>query len=213
MTATTTPPNVSAYLAQLGEALADLPANVRSEIVEGVAEELAGLDFDTAAAKIRALGDPAFIAAEARAEVAQPPSPTDERVDAATPVAPHAEPAWLAVVAALLVMLGGLIVPVLGWIAGIVLVWRSAAWTSRQKWIATLAPFAVAVILASGIWAARSESVPIGGGFEVNPLIPAAYDLVWASFFGFVPATLISGIWLLVVANKKMKNLSVGRSR
>ncbi|GAB3036546.1 hypothetical protein GCM10027052_13640 [Parafrigoribacterium mesophilum] len=72
MDSSTSPQVVRAYLAQLDAALAAVSDDVRRDIVAGVAEELRGLSAPDAAARIEALGDPAFIAAEARAEAAVP---------------------------------------------------------------------------------------------------------------------------------------------
>ena len=78
----TAPQVVRNYLAQLESALGGLPTDVRDGIVAGVAEELSGLDAATAAERIETLGDPAFIAAEARAESPAPvitaPAPAAE---------------------------------------------------------------------------------------------------------------------------------------
>ena len=62
------PQVIRSYLADLDAALAGVPADVRRDIVAGVAEELSGLDAATAASRIESFGDPAFIAAEASAE-------------------------------------------------------------------------------------------------------------------------------------------------
>ena len=49
------------------------------------------------------------------------------------------------VLAALLVAFGGVVIPVIGWIVGIALVWMSKTWLAWEKWVATLAPFAAVV--------------------------------------------------------------------
>jgi uncharacterized membrane protein len=66
MTQESTPQVVHDYLAELDRALSGVPAEVRQGIVSGVAEELEGLDAAAAESRIKTLGDPAFIAAEAR---------------------------------------------------------------------------------------------------------------------------------------------------
>jgi uncharacterized membrane protein len=60
-------PAVTSYIDRLESALAPAPADLRSEIVSGVREELDGLEPDAAATRIGELGDPALIAAEAMA--------------------------------------------------------------------------------------------------------------------------------------------------
>lgn len=188
------------YIGRLESALAQLPASVRNEILAGVTEELAGLDDERAASAIRSLGDPEFIAAEARAELGGAQTSTAERVDAAASAPQPTEPAWLAIVAALLVMLGGVLVPVLGWIAGIALVWRSVAWSTRQKWTATLLPALVSVGFVAITVVVRLLAPNDDDGR--NPLIPGWYDIM--SSLIFMPAIIgaITGVWLLTVARK-----------
>jgi uncharacterized membrane protein len=62
-----TPAITTAYLAELDTELDHLPADLRRDIVAGIREELLGLDASAAAGRIQGLGDPSFIAAEARA--------------------------------------------------------------------------------------------------------------------------------------------------
>jgi uncharacterized membrane protein len=135
MSTETQPQAVRTYLAQLEAALTDVPAEVGREIIMGIGEELAGLDEATAAARIKELGDPEFIAAEARAAIPQ------ASAVAAPAQLPVSERRWYLVVTALLVAVGGYVFPLVGWIVGIGMMWRSRAWFSWEKWVATLAPF------------------------------------------------------------------------
>jgi hypothetical protein len=132
MSTETQPQAVRTYLAELEAALVDVPAEVGREIIMGIGEELAELDEATAAARIKELGDPEFIAAEARAALPQVVAPTE---------LPVSERRWYLVVTALLVAFGGYVFPLVGWIVGIVMMWRSRTWFGWEKWVATLAPF------------------------------------------------------------------------
>jgi hypothetical protein len=67
------------------------------------------------------LGDPSEIAAEAR-----------ERFDIKAP-----RPGWTEVGALILLPVGAFIVPIVGWIAGVVLLWSSAVWSTRDKLLGT----------------------------------------------------------------------------
>jgi uncharacterized membrane protein len=200
----TVPQVVRSYLAKLDRSLIGLPSDVRDEIMAGIREELDGLDAGSAAARIQALGDPQFIAAEARAEAAV--SPSAGALDVG-----QAEPRWYPVLASLLVAFGGIVIPVVGWIVGIVMVWLSATWTRGEKWVATLTPF-VAVVAASLIITVSllggegsSASAPTGADTDLhvpvsvsaNPLLPTAYDLVWSGATLFLFSSVIVGIWLL----------------
>jgi hypothetical protein len=50
---------------------------------------------------------------------------------------PH-KPKWIDVGAIVLLLVGGLIVPLVGWVIGVVLLWLSNAWTVRDKVIGTV---------------------------------------------------------------------------
>jgi uncharacterized membrane protein len=140
------PQVVRTYLDQLEATLSGVREDVRHDIVAGIAEELRGLSAADAAARIEALGDPAFIAAEARAEDAA--SATAEPGAAAPKPTPAAsgDARWYVVLAALLVAVGGVVVPVIGWIVGIALVWLSRTWHTSEKWAATLTGFAAVAV-------------------------------------------------------------------
>lgn len=130
------PQIVKDYLDRLQVALVGVPDGVGHEIMAGIAEELTGLDATEAAARIDLLGDPAFIAAEARREAG-----TAATSEVATSVpAISGDPRWYIVLASLLVAVGGVVVPILGWVAGIVMVWLSKSWYRWEKWVATLLP-------------------------------------------------------------------------
>ena len=86
MDSSPTPQVVRTYLDQLEATLSGVREDVRHDIVAGIAEELRGLSAADAAARIEALGDPAFIAAEARAEAAAPANPAPERSGRRHPV-------------------------------------------------------------------------------------------------------------------------------
>ena len=148
MTKTSTPQVVRSYLGELDRTLAGVPDDVRQGIVAGVAEELEGLDAVAAASRIESLGDPAFIAAEARAEARAGAAPSPSAANLAPSRA--SEERWYVVVTALLLEFGGLLVPLAGWVAGIMLLWASALWTRGEKLVATIVPPAVGVVLFSG---------------------------------------------------------------
>ena len=116
------------YLQDLEGELRDLPANRRQELLDEVGEHIAAaraaLDPETEAGVrtvLERLGDPADIAAEAR-----------ERFGVQRPPARPATP-WLEVIAIVL-----LVIPFVGWVVGVVLVWLSRLWTTRDKLIGTL---------------------------------------------------------------------------
>ena len=158
MTKPSIPGVVRDYLAELGRGLAGVPGEVRQGIVAGIAEELEGLDASAAASRIESLGDPAFIAAEARAGV--PPTSTGPTSTNAVLAPPRAsEQRWYVVVTTALLYFGGLVVPLAGWVVGIMMLWASPLWTRREKLIATIVPPVVGVLLF-GIFAIGGSGFP-----------------------------------------------------
>ena len=182
-----TPQVVRSYLAQLDSALEGIPADLARDIRSGVEEELAGLDVPTASARIEELGDPVFIAAEARDAVG--PVSVATRVPEGTGQTLSSSRGF-AITAALLVAIGGFIVPIVGWIVGIAMVWMSSTWRTWEKWVATLVvPGAVVlamVIAAIGTLVWGQSSATLFG------IIPA-----WHTIILGVPSSIIVGIWLL----------------
>lgn len=145
MTSTGKLPIVRSYLGELDSALAGVPDDVRHGIVAGVAEELDGLDVAAAASRIESLGDPAFIAAEAR-EGSVPVQ--QQRTQTSLAPAPTASSQrWYVVVTFALIYVGGFVVPLAGWVAGILLLWASSLWSIREKLILTLVPAAAGLVL------------------------------------------------------------------
>ena len=119
---------VADYLARLDAALRDLPQARRRELVEEISghitEARADLETEDEAA-IRSLldrlGEPEEIAAEARGRVGVEPRGSG-----------------LDIVALVLLLIGGVVLPVIGWVIGVVLLWISETWTTTEKVIGTL---------------------------------------------------------------------------
>jgi uncharacterized membrane protein len=182
-----TPQVVRSYLAQLETALVGVPESVGRDIRAGVEEELTGLDATAAAARIEELGDPAFIAAEARAEAGSSPVVAGAPVTGvqATGIG---DSRGYTIIAALLVALGGVLVPVLGWIVGIAMVWMSRTWTLGEKWIATLTG-PLSILLSVGIATTVSLS---------QAQLPTLFGIGWTfPVLLLILVNLVVGIWLL----------------
>jgi uncharacterized membrane protein len=128
MTAVHTRQLVDEYLRRLEVELLDLPAAKRREILDEIrghiAEERSGIN-DESDADVRnlldRLGDPSEIAAEARS------GSEEHRVSRA-----NAHFGTFEVLA--------LVLTLLAWPAGVVLLWLSKAWTTREKLLGTLVP-------------------------------------------------------------------------
>jgi hypothetical protein len=114
------------YLERLDRAAAHLPPTRRAELRGDIEAHLAeALGPEPSDADVRTvldrLGAPEEIVA---AEQPRPPAPVDGR----------GTREWAAII---LLLLGGF-VAFLGWIAGLILLWSSRAWTTRDKLIGTL---------------------------------------------------------------------------
>lgn len=160
-------PAVTTYLTRLESALAPAPADLRAEIVSGVREELDGLDADEAAARIAELGDPALIAAEA---IGGLPAPA--------PAKPS--PVYLGFTLALLVV-GGYLLPFVGWLAGLALIIGSPVWTRRVTRIAVSISAGAAVAALVALLVLRGESYG-EVGFVLFLLVPFVVNLGLAYF-------------------------------
>jgi hypothetical protein len=155
MNATVADELVARYLARLHAALRDLPAARREELLEEVSEHIAAARAELGAqageAEIRTmlerLGDPATIAAEAR----QAPG---DRIQPSQP-----RPGWREVAALILLPIGGIVIPVLGWFVGVALLWTSEHWSVRSKLVGTLVvPGGLALPLILGTFITYTES-------------------------------------------------------
>jgi hypothetical protein len=120
---------VERYLERLRAELADVPRSRRDELVEQITEHIAvaRAELPTGGeAEVRSLleriGDPAAIAEEAR-ERRERPAPQRR---------------WLEVAALVLLLVGGVILPFVGWFIGVILLWVSTVWSPRDKIIGTL---------------------------------------------------------------------------
>jgi uncharacterized membrane protein len=156
------------YLQDLESQLGDLPANRRQELLDEVAEHItaarATLDPETEAgvrSLLERLGDPADIAAEARDRFGVPAEPARP-----TP--------WLEVIA-----LVALVIPFLGWVVGVVLVWLSRLWTTRDKLIGTLGGMSWLVAGLGTLSMSAQGSTAVGSG----PLGPTEMSLVEVVLF------------------------------
>ena len=171
------------YLQDLEAELHDLPANRRQELLDEVGEHIAaaraGLDPETEAGvrtMLERLGDPADIAAEARERFGvRPPPPRP-----ATP--------WLEVIALVL-----LVIPFVGWVVGVVLVWLSRLWTTRDKLIGTIGGLSWVVAGLGTVMTSAGGSRAVGSA----PLGPPETDLL-ALFLVVIPFVLpiVAAIYL-----------------
>ncbi len=124
-----TAPSVHSYLDELDRALRDLPRARRREITRDISAHIDAALTDAPeqspaviATILDHLGTPTEIAEAARAEL----PPGRSRI------------ATRDVITIVLLLIGGIVVPFVGWLIGVVLLWTSTAWRTRDKLIATL---------------------------------------------------------------------------
>jgi len=155
---------INEYLDRLEEELAEFPSSRRRELVQEIsdhiAEARASLESDDEASirnLLERMGDPADIAAEARGAIEQSPggTPVVERRSSALDIA-----------ALILLLVGGVVVPAVGWLVGVVLLWISGSWTTSEKLVGTLVVpggLAPAVYLFLGTGYVESCTGSVGG--------------------------------------------------
>lgn len=159
-----TMPLVADYLDRLDAAADRLPPDQRAELVEGIREHL-----DSALAGV----DPAD-EAQVRAALDRLGAP-EEIVAAAVEVEPRRSQTTQPrrpglgvgeVFAVILLPIGAFILPILGWFIGVVLLWVSDRWTTRDKLIGTFVwPGGYLLPGAFGLFAAQvCTTVPRSGG-------------------------------------------------
>jgi hypothetical protein len=121
---------VQQYLRRLQRSMRDLPGTRRDEIVDEIREHIEGMlaeaGPEVSDAEVRNIlervGNPDEIAAEARERFGIKP----------------AKPSWTDTAAVILLPIGGVVLPVIGWIVAVVLLWISDVWSTRDKVIGTL---------------------------------------------------------------------------
>jgi hypothetical protein len=155
---------VSEYMGRLEAAARPLPADRRGELIaevqdhiESALAEAGSRDEVTARNVLDRLGAPEEIVAAETGGGGAPATP---------PPVVERGPRWgtTELAAILFLTVGAIFLPVVGPLIGIVLVWLSATWTTRQKWIATLIVIVLLVVPVIGLMsvAGGSGGVPMG---------------------------------------------------
>jgi uncharacterized membrane protein len=170
---------VGDYLRELRTAARLLPADRRDELVAEITAHIAeARQSDDSPMAVRnildRLGDPAEIV---RTAADAPPAGTDWTADADTTVGTPGRLGALEIAAVLFLLFGGIVIPFLGWLVGVVLLWLSPRWTSRDKLLGTLvwpggllAPVMVAVGIGAAGLVATSETICDSGPVTVAPV-------------------------------------------
>ena len=175
-------PAVADYLRRLDQALGDLPADRRREIVEDIGEHIDAVRRDRPGdidALLLRLGTPEQIAAAALEDAALPQ---------------RGRPGPLELVAVALLTVGMVVTAGLGWPVGIVLLWVAPGWArSRKLWATLLSGLPILfIVLTNALDAAGVTGImcPNGGadldcpgGVLIRPGLDATVGLLmWGSF-------------------------------
>jgi uncharacterized membrane protein len=166
MTATTTTDQlIQEYLDRLATATRTLPKARREETLTEIEEHIRitlSQSEDQGEATVRTildrLGAPEDIAREAGADLDTGPREAGGRRAGA-----------FEVVTVILLLIGGIVLPVLGWVIGVVLLWASARWTTRDKVIGTLVvPGGLGVAVWCLLFASGSSTCSPDGTCETS---------------------------------------------
>jgi len=185
MTATHASQIIDGYLKRLDSELSSFPTARRKELEAQIAEHIAQarqeLPAETDADLLTILdrlGEPDEIAAEARASL---------------DITTTTKPGPVEIFALLLIGVGGVIFPILpvAWVLGTGLVWRSRAWTPREKYFGAYLPLVVGLAilvisaLASGIFGRHLLLEVAFLGFVIaNLLMPLGTAIYLAARLG-----------------------------
>ena len=206
---------VDDYLDRLEGELVDFPSSRRRELVqeisEHIAEARAQLDPETEAGVrnvLERMGDPADIAAEARGPREEPTVVTAPvTVAAPAPAAVQRRAGGVEIGALILLLFGGLILPVVGWFVGVVPLWVSSAWTVPQKLLGMLVvPGGLALPIGLSLIATSVQTC-------VQFPVAGSYSSALVNWLGFSPpatSTLPEGNSVAVCESRAVPMSPVG---
>jgi uncharacterized membrane protein len=154
---------VRSYLDELERALRDLPKDRRQEIVRDIRGHI-----DVALAD---LGEPSDADIE---QVLDGLGTPQEIAEAAFAEQPPARPRMAVrdVATVILLLIGGIVLPFFGWVIGLVLLWSSTAWRTRDKVIGSLIVpgglFGSLIVFGLALFATSSSSTCISTAATVK---------------------------------------------
>jgi hypothetical protein len=187
MTETALHPLAAAYLKRLRDAARSLPRSRRDDLLGDIRDHLteaapAGASEADVRTALDRLGDPdQIVAAEQDGEPRRRRGPLE----------------WWAII---LLLIGGIVIPIVGWFVGALLLWVSQAWTLRDKLIGTLlvpggllpaAWFVFAPVSVESCGSSANGAVTCTGGVSLAHQI-----LLIAIFVAVVVAPFVTAVYL-----------------
>jgi uncharacterized membrane protein len=208
-----TDPVVEDYLYRLDAAARVLPDDRRRELVDEIAAHIAqartggtgapGGQGDGGAGMrtvLERLGDPGEIVAAARAEEGHDPAPGPRLSPDGRNVLELRPPRTTLEIAAALMLTVGSIVPVVGWVVGVVLLWMSRRWRTWEKVLATLVvpggPGLALVAGATGFGGGSSSCTSFSSGVGSDATSGTAETCTHTGL-PVVVGALLFGVWVL----------------
>lgn len=202
---------VQRYLDRLERALTGVPhekgREILGEIETHIHEELTQLGHEPAEHEILEIldrvGDPGVIASEAHEGHPRP-----------------ARGGALEIAALILLLIGGFVLPFIGWIIGVVLLWVSPVWNTRDKWIGTLVvPGGLAGAFYFLFFTPSTSSCSVGTHFRVLPsgrtkqingptICESSGFEPWLSTL-IIAALALAAIWTTIYLARRMRGVSV----
>lgn len=101
---------------------------------------------------------------------------------------PATDPDAYPVLTVLMLMLGGFVLPVVGWLAGVAMLWTGRSWSVGEKWLGTLVWPVVVVVPLLPLAAA---ALLAGGSSAEGWLIGTGVVLGLAGLLGVLPWTFV----------------------
>jgi hypothetical protein len=202
-------PMVDDYLRRLDLAARVLPDDRRQELVDEIATHIAqsGVSGQMGEAHLRTLldrlGAPSEIVAAAREG--------DDSIETAPagPVRRSVRPSIGIEITAVLLLTAGSLLPFVGWIAGLVLLWMSRRWRTGEKILATLVfPGGPGLAVTAGVFGIGTSSCSSTGSAAGDEVMHCTGSGIWSTmalpvFVVWLAAPIVVSIVLLVRARDR----------
>ena len=192
---------IDGYLARLRVAAADLPPSIREELIDDmrahIAEARAREPEETDATILNILdrlGEPELLVAEARQRPAPPPSN---------------QPPWPWVYRSGILEIAAIVLLPFFWVVGVILLWVSPAWNTRDKVIGTifsLGGYPGIIIIGVGLgrhafavtWSGNSCTSSADSAGNIGPTVCTTMP-AWQVVGIILSVVLVVMVWLLPV--------------
>ena len=210
-------PDIGAYLERLDRAAAHLPDGRRAELREEIASHLAQAVPDGATAvqvaqALDRLGPPEEIVAAEQAA----PFPSAQAVPGPSPAVPPSRGIGHEAVAVGMLTVGAVVLPVVGWLVGVLLLWTSRLWTTREKVLGTvLIPGgpATALLTMAALALLPAESCTTGWVGDAEPVTTCTGGVGipgWLLLLGLLLAAAAPLVVAVVLYRRAQTRVSAG---